>query len=575
MGHGKVDAMNKNTSPQTRSASRSRAQVRGRGGAGSSKPAARVANKVGSQARARRATAPTTLAGRIRRMLWTVAIPNAVVVLVVLAVALAALLLTSSPLAWLPTIVAEAWMVFNLAPISAGGIELSVLPLLPAGVLAFIVGRRIRQAIKHKVSIKDLLVLLGCVVGVPLLLSIIAWLMLWDAGKVFDVSPPNFFVVLPRMLLLHLSALAGGMGSRLWKALVKRFGMPRMLVDAAQVALRYLGVLFAASAVVCLIVAIVGWSRQSEMMNAYPSIDGLGGFLLYLISALYIPNAVIGTGGILSGSEFQFGPESSISLFSIHMVSLPPLPIVGVVPSSIAPWAVGLLVVPIASAIYVVWRARRHVNFFFAVAASAFVAFFTLLLSYFVSGVLGIYGTTGLNVWTATGLVALWFAAIALGFACAFAIGAWHASRNASAAAAAESDKAEEAAADAAFADAEAEEAEVEDAEAEETAPNTSEGAVAESIKPDAASENATGEESAEEESVPEEPMGAPEEESVADAPEDDEADETAVEKANESAEEAAEEAAEETAKPADSGVEAEVIDGEIVEEFPQEPHKD
>ena len=69
--------------------------------------------------------------------------------------------------------------------------------------------------------------------------------------------------------------------------------------------------------------------------------------------------------------------------------------------------------------------------------------------------------------------------------------------------------------------------------------------------------------------------MGAPEEESVADAPEDDEADETAVEKANESAEEAAEEAAEETAKPADSGVEAEVIDGEIVEEFPQEPHKD
>lgn len=107
-----------------------------------------------------------------------------------------------------------------------------------------------RQAIKHKVSINDLLVLLACVVVVPLVLMIIAWLMLWDAGKVYDVSPPNFFAVLPRMLLLHLVALAGGMGPRLWMALAKRFGFPRMLVDAAVTALRYLGALSAVAALV-------------------------------------------------------------------------------------------------------------------------------------------------------------------------------------------------------------------------------------------------------------------------------------------------------------------------------------
>ena len=88
-------------------------------------------------------------------------------------------------------------------------------------------------------------------VAVPLVLTIIAWLMLWDAGKVYDVSPPNFFAVLPRMLLLHLVAARRALGPRLWKALAKRFGFPRMLVDAAVTALRYLGALSAVAALFC------------------------------------------------------------------------------------------------------------------------------------------------------------------------------------------------------------------------------------------------------------------------------------------------------------------------------------
>ncbi|HAT1548529.1 TPA: hypothetical protein I8X58_001598 [Corynebacterium striatum] len=580
--------MNKNTSPQTRSASRSRAQVRGRGGTASSKSAARVASKVGSQARARRATAPTTMAGRIRRMLWTVAIPNVVVVLIVLSVTLAALLLTSSPLAWLPTIVAESLMVFNLAPVSAGGIELSVMPLLPAGLLAFVVGHRVRQAIKHKVSINDLLVLLACVVAVPLVLTIIAWLMLWDAGKVYDVSPPNFFAVLPRMLLLHLVALAGGMGPRLWKALAKRFGFPRMLVDAAVTALRYLGALSVVAALVFVIVGIVGWSRQGQLMDSYPAIDGVGTFLLYCLSLLYLPNAIVGTSGVLAGSEFQFGPESSVSLFSIHMVPLPPLPIVGVVPGAVSSWAIGLLALPICAAIVVVWRARRHVSFAFAAAATVFVALFTLIASCFVTGTLGTYGATGLNIWSTTGLVALWFAAIAFAFACAFAIGAWHASRSASASAAAAADEAEEAAGEAALtdgdttgvdagADAGAEaaasaapddvvNADVVDAEIEESdASDTGDAGKAEGA------DDAEETEDIKESTVGE--AGAPSSETE--------------EAAGEPVEEAAEEPADEQPNQAQGDVDVskegaeaveedlEVVEGEIVEEFPQKGSKD
>lgn len=569
--------MNKNTSPQTRSASRSRAQVRGRGGTASSKSAARVASKVGSQARARRATAPTTMAGRIRRMLWTVAIPNVVVVLIVLSVALAVLLLTSSPLAWLPTIVAESWMVFNLAPVSAGGIELSAMPLLPAGLLAFVVGYRVRQAIKHKVSINDLLVLLACVVAVPLVLTIIAWLMLWDAGKVYDVSPPNFFAVLPRMLLLHLVALAGGMGSRLWKALAKRFGFPRMLVDAAVTALRYLGALSAVAALVFVIVGIVGWSRQGQLMDSYPEIDGVGTFLLYCLSLLYLPNAIVGTGGVLAGSEFQFGPESSVSLFSIHMVPLPPLPIVGVVPGAVSSWAIGLLALPICAAIVVVWRARRHVNFAFAAAATVFVALFTLIASCFVTGALGTYGATGLNVWSTTGLVTLWFAAVAFAFACAFAIGAWHASRSASTYAAAAADEAEEAAGEATLTDGDTTGADAGADAAAGAAPDdvvNADVVDAEIEESDASDvgEAEDADDAEETEDIKESTVGEPE---ASSSQTEEGADEQAEEPADEQPNQAQGDV--DLSKEGAEVVEEEpgVVEGEIVEEFPQEGSKD
>lgn len=263
--------MNKNRSPQSRSSSRPRAQVRGHGErvghADRSAPAARRERRDSAQrikgaetarAQARRASGPTTPLGRLRRMSAVVAVPNLVVVLGILVVALAALLLSSSPMAWLPTVVGEAWMVFNLAPIRAGGIDLGIVPALPALLLVWLVGRRVRAAVKDKVSINDLLVLAACVFAVPFILTSIAWFMLWDAGKVYDVAPPGYLSVLPRMLLLHAAALVYGMGTRLWKALAKRSGVPRVLVDAARIGFNYLGALCAVGLVLTLILWVAG-----------------------------------------------------------------------------------------------------------------------------------------------------------------------------------------------------------------------------------------------------------------------------------------------------------------------------
>ena len=438
--------MNKNTSPQSRSTPRPRSQARGRtvraertpraphpsGSRQSSGSAQRVARKAGSKAKARRTPAPLTKAGRIRRMLITAAVPNVVIALIIMAIALGGLMLAGSPMAWWYTIVAEAWMVFNLAPVSAAGVHISFLPALPALILAAVVAVRVRSAVKHKVSVNDLLTLLACVLAVPVVFTIIAWLMLWDAGKVYDVSPPNLAQALLRVIVLHLAAMAAGMGWRLWRALAKRYGVPRPLVDATQIALRYLAYLAIGAAVVFAVVFLVNISRQGEMMNDYPTISGLGIAGLVLLSVLYIPNAIVSTAAVLVGSEFSVG-EGSVSLFSAHLVPLPPLPITGGIPASAPSWAVALLIVPLGAAIYSLYKKRP--SFQDVVVATVASAVIMLAACYLVSGDLGYYGSTGPQLWTAAGLTALWMAVVGCAVAAGFAFVAWRAARTAPAAA--------------------------------------------------------------------------------------------------------------------------------------------
>ena len=434
--------MNKNTSPHSRSTPRPRSQARGRtvrtertpraphpsGARQPSGSAQRVARKAGSKAKARRTPAPLTRAGRIRRMLITAAVPNVVIVLIIMAIALGGLMLAGSPKAWWYTIVAESWMVFNLAPVSAAEVHMSFLPALPALILAAVVAVRVRNAVKHKVSVKDLLILLSCVLGVPVVFTIIAWLMLWDAGKVYDVSPPNLAQALLRVIVLHLAAMAAGMGSRLWRALAKRYGVPRQIVDATQIALRYLGYLAIGAAVVFAVVFLLNISRQGEMMDEYPTVSGLGVAGLVLVSLLYIPNAIVSTAAVVVGSEFSIG-EGSVSLFSAHLVPLPPLPITGGIPASAPSWAVVLLVVPLGAAIYALYKKRPSFqDVLVATVASAVVMF---IACYLVSGDLGYYGATGPILWTAAGLTALWMAVVGSAVAAGFAFVAWRAARTA------------------------------------------------------------------------------------------------------------------------------------------------
>ncbi|MCS5480438.1 DUF6350 family protein [Corynebacterium sp. YIM 101645] len=389
--------MSKKTSPQSRPGRRPRRMRAG----------GTTAGRAATPRPAPEQQAPTGLRGRLRRYLPVVLVPNGVVVLVLIVFALAGLLFTGTSLAALPATIAQLWLILNLVPVSAGGIVLGVLPLLPAMGLAALIARRVHVAVRDRVSMADLLVLALSAVVVPLVLTFIATGMMWDAGRVFDVGPPPVGQAVARTLLVHLLALATGMGGRLWRALLRRYNAPEWLVDATATAVRILLLLSAAALVVMLVLLFTGWSRQTELAAIYAGGPGMVGSSL--ISLLYLPNAVIAVITVLLGSEFHLG-AASISLYAIDLTALPPLPLLALIPAWAHPWSITLLLVTSIAVAYVLSNVRFNIRQ--TLATSAVTAVLVLIFSYLTWGEIGHLGTGGPMIWLTAGLALAWTAGI-------------------------------------------------------------------------------------------------------------------------------------------------------------------
>ena len=392
--------MSKKTSPQSRPVRRPR-KIRTGGttaGGGAVRP---------GSTRATEPTPPSGMKGRLRRYLPVAAIPHGVVVLGIIAVALAGLLVTRTTLAALPATIAQMWLILNLSPVVADDTVLGVMPLLPAIGLVALIARRVRVAVRDRVSVADLLVLAAGVILIPLALTLIAAAMMWDAGRVFDVGPPPLGTAVAHTLILHILALGIGMGGRLWRALLRRYHAPEWLIDAASVAARILLYLSAGALVVLVVLAAFGWQRQVEVASIYNS--GLGVLAVVLISLLYAPNAVIAAAGVLFGSEFHIG-AASISLYAIDLTALPPLPLLAIIPGWAHQWSILLLLITSMAVAYVLGGVRFTIVQ--TLATAAFVAVFTLIAGYLVSGRLGEIGQVGPMHWLTAGLAFAWTAGI-------------------------------------------------------------------------------------------------------------------------------------------------------------------
>ncbi|WP_245670373.1 DUF6350 family protein [Corynebacterium crudilactis] len=336
---------------------------------------------------------------RLLRFLPTVLIPHAVALLLVIILAVASLMFTNSSMVNLSATIAQLWLSLNLGAISGSGEVISVLPTLPSFIFLWAIALRVHRVVKDRVSIADLGALTGLIVGIPLVLTGIAAFMLFDAASVLSVNVPPV-VLLLRIVLFHLSALFLGMGPRLWQALARRYGAPEWLIDAITQAFRFLIAFALVALLVVLVLIAVNYSVFTATLSGYE--DQSSAVALIVMSLLYLPTMTIFAMGNLVGAPLYFG-EASISVFSVHSVPLPPLPILAALPSEAPAWAVAFLVIPAIIATWVCVRnpMRLAVN----VSAAALSALCFLVLAVFAGGTLGVYNYVGLNLLATTGLV--------------------------------------------------------------------------------------------------------------------------------------------------------------------------
>ncbi|MCF4006748.1 DUF6350 family protein [Corynebacterium uropygiale] len=337
----------------------------------------------------------------------------------------------------LPATIAIGWLVTNLIPVEAGGVSIGLVPLIPALTLVTLLAKHIHRAVKDRVSIADLGVILGLVLLVPLVLTGIASLMLVSAGRVFDVSPPAFWPTVSHVLVLHLVALACGMGTTLWRALFRRYGIPSAVADDIRTARHFLARLCGIALLIVVVLLLVNYDRQSEILDAYHGLGALGVVGLILLSLLYLPHAIIATAVALVGGEFHMG-DIVLSLFGAHAAPLPPLPLLAAMPTSIHPLATILLAIPAFLGAFTAWRHRS--GWASALRSGVAAGIMTLIAGWLASGQLAGYGHVGALVGLSAGLVVLWLGGTGLIVAGIIAAAQWWNSREPRPAAEAEED---------------------------------------------------------------------------------------------------------------------------------------
>lgn len=319
---------------------------------------------------------PETWPQLLRRYLPFAAAPSLVVALAVVVVCLAGVLLTASPLSYLPAAIGETWLAIHGVPVAVGGVTLGLTPLLTAAGVAAIVAQRVRVATARGGSLIDLGAIAALAVGIPLTLTLVALFMVADASAVYPVALPSpLSTLLP--LLVHGAGILIGIAPT-----VPGLGAAARLVPR----------LVAAGGAVYLVLLLAGWGRVGQLADAYPTLPATGVAGLTLLTLLYLPNAAVATLGALVGGSVEYAGASA-SLFSVDPVPLPPVPLFAAIPGGAAPWAPALMLIPVAVLVH--FFATRNDGVVEVLATAAWSGAFILLLIPFTGGSAGAYGYVG------------------------------------------------------------------------------------------------------------------------------------------------------------------------------------
>lgn len=362
--------------------------------------ASRTRTKAGAKERTGQVTG-------LHRYLVVVGLPHLVMlVALVLACTIVGLIADADSAAVIQG-VASLWLIFNAAPIAPAGVAVGVIPLALPMLFAFAISRRIRAAIKHHVSLADLVALSLAAIAMPLVITVVALLVLhWGPGT---TGAPSWWSALAATVVVHAGALCMAIPRRLWRALARRFGAPGWVLEAGRASWQFLAIL-AGGGLLLWLFGLVGHTDEvAEIFGTARS--GWEAVLIVLVVLVYLPNTAIAGAAVLTGSEVHAG-AATVSIYAAHKTALPPLPIFSAWPAEVTQWAPLLLIFPAGVG---AWLALRfQPNWRQALVSTGVTGLVAAIGCYLASGELGVIGQTGPTTWLTSALTAVWLGAVSL-----------------------------------------------------------------------------------------------------------------------------------------------------------------
>jgi uncharacterized protein DUF6350 len=342
--------------------------------------------------------------------------PSIIALVVIAALVLLQLLIANSDMTGAFGAIASLWLGVHQVPVSVGGSELGVMPLLPVLLMVWGTARTTAAATARGASWFVVRWIVASALGGPMLIAALALAVIHDASSVItELQTPNALRAFTGVLGVHLAGALLGVGSRVGRRLVRTTALPGWLPDAARAATAGVLALFGLSGVVTAGSLVVHWSTMHDLYSITDSV--FGQFSLTVLAVLYVPNVIVGTAAVAVGSSAHIG-LATFSSFTVLGGDIPALPVLAAVPTPpLGPAWVGLMIIAAVSAVVVGQQcARRPLPFPAAFAklavAAGLAAVVVALLGSVSGGNLGNFGYVGVDQTTLGPAVFLWFAVI-------------------------------------------------------------------------------------------------------------------------------------------------------------------
>ncbi|WP_430331332.1 cell division protein PerM [Rhodococcus sp. ACT016] len=343
---------------------------------------------------------PDPISEQVRALLGVALRPTSVAIVLISAAVLVTLVSSNSALAGAVGAVAAGWLALHQVSLTVTDAPLGILPLLPTALLVWAVARGCARAVTPESSLRDAARVVAAAVAGPVAATLISLAVITDAAVVIPLEPPSALEALACVIGIHLVAACAGVVAVIGRAECARLGAPEWLPAGVRPAARAAGLLFAAGAAVSVASLVWSWSEVGGLLDDGHGFVGLLG--LTVLSVLYLPNVAVGAVAVLVGGTAQAG-GTTLSLFEIVGGPVPPVPVLGGVPTTLvgSAWPV-LLAVPVTVGALLgrdCGRLRLSVQetVYTVACAAAGVGVLAALVGFLAGGDIGSYGFVGVE----------------------------------------------------------------------------------------------------------------------------------------------------------------------------------